>query len=257
MRQKVLSLPPISGRLARLARLARSQGKRHVLYSLVRAVLRWRCFRPWLKFCVVEVFSVPVSELRRSRRIPRAFEVRTASAEDLPALQAFFSDGTRVRDRFQRGDICTVTLAKDEICAAVWFALGPQDYREDWDDLGCIFRVPSGVAWSFDGKGTKLGAWGSLMGKFPQYLEQFGASEVMTIIDYDNRESLDAHRSLGYRSLGAICYFNVLGFGLRLYRSHGERWRSMPGRIGRLGLSSKNNAPLSTAGDASQELATP
>ena len=246
-RQKVLSLPRISNRLGQLARFARSHGKLRALYSVASAVLDRCRLQKWLKFCVVEVFSVPVSELRIARRIPRAFAVRTASAEDLPALEMFFSDSSdpqRIRERFGRGDTCVVTVAQDEICAAVWFALGPQYYPEDWNDLGCIFHVPHGVAWSFDGKGTRLGAWGSLMGKLPQYLDQCGAKEVITLIDYNNRESLDAHKSLGYRRAGVICYFysKVPGFALRLYKNHGRKWRLMPGQIGRLAFSGKKNA---------------
>lgn len=235
--QTASSLPRISDRLMRLARFARSHGKLRALYSIVGAVIERLRLSRLIKFCVVEVFSVPVGELRRGRRVPRAFVVRPASAEDLPALGEFFSNPKRVRQRFDRGDLCMVTLAKNEICAAVWFALGPLDYREDFSELGCIFQVPAGVAWSFDGKGTKLGAWGSLMGQFPDCLEQHGAKEVITVIDYNNRDSLDAHKSLGYRGTGVVCYLKLLGFALRLYKNHGRRWRLLPGQIGNLTLS--------------------
>jgi len=235
--QTASSLPRISNRLIRLARFARTHGKLRALYSIVCAVLERLRLNKLIKFCIVEVFSVPVSELRRGRRVPRAFVVRPASAEDLPALGEFFSGPERIRERFDRGDLCAITLAKDEICAAVWFALGPMDYREDFSELGCIFHVPAGVAWSFDGKGTRLGAWGSLMGQFPGYLEQHGAKEVITVIDYNNRDSLDAHKSLGYHCTGMVCYLKVWRFALRLYKDHGRRWRLMPGQIGDLVLS--------------------
>lgn len=226
-------------RLIRLIRFARSHGKLRALYRVGRRLAYSRWLRNWVKFCVVEVFTVSVSELKSQQRVHRAFVVRKAEEGDWHDLESFFPDPQRVRDRLRRGDTCVIALAAEQICAAVWLALGPKDYREDWKDLRCIYRFPAGVCWTYDGRGTRLGAWGSLMAQLPRYLRESGIAEVFTQIECDNRISLDSHKSLGYRPAGLICCFGILGLVLRIYKTRGGKWRLLPGRIGKLELSGK------------------
>jgi len=239
---KALAPARSAGRFGRLIRSARSRGPGYVFYRLARRVAEARYLRNCFKFCLVEIFSVPVSQLKCSRRIPRAFVVRKAEERDLPALGAYFSDPQRVRRRFERRDICVITLAGDEICAAVWLAIGPKDYREDWNDLGCVFHFPAGVGWSYDGKGTRWGAWGALMGRLPEYLKELEIAEVYTLIDCGNRASQESHKSLGYRPLGTIGCVGLLGLALRIYRVSGESWQRLPQQAGKLVFSTRQNA---------------
>ncbi len=239
-RNKVSSTPRAPNRLTRLVRFWRSHGRARALYRAVRWLAERRWLRRWCRFCAVDVFTVATGELKRPRRIPRAFVVRPAEEKDLSALESFFSDPQRVRDRVQRGDVCVIALAKDEICAAVWLALGPKDYREDWDDLRCTFDFPAGVCFTYDGRGTRMGAWGSLMAHLPGYLDDSGVAEVFTVIECDNQNSLDSHKSLRYRGVGLVFCFGVFGLSLCVYRALGRKWRRLPGRIGGLGLGTTN-----------------
>lgn len=227
--------PPGSrGRLARLIGFARSHGKIRALYRLLRRLAESRPLRRWCRFCAVEVFRASICELQSKRRTARSFVIRPAEEEDTPAVDAFYSGSREIHERIRRGDICMLALVKDQIGAAVWLSLGPNDYPEDWEDLRCIVRYPPGVCWTYDGVGTRLGAWGSLMARLPELLQQRGVTDVFTQIECDNRASLDSHKSLGYRSVGFVWCLGVFGLVLRLYKVHGARWRLLPGRMGEL-----------------------
>lgn len=223
-----------SHRLVRLIRLARSHGVRRALYRVASRLANERWWKRWFRFVVVEVYSAPVSELKHSRSVPRLFTVKRAKQEDLRALEAYFGDARRVGNRCRRGDVCAMTLSNGEVGAAVWFTAGPNDYREDWEALRCVVRFPAGVAWTFDGKGTKLGAWGALMMRLPKYLGELAAKEVYTLIDYDNRESIDGHLSLGYRRAGVLVHLRFPGIMLTMCKADRGKWRRLPGRIGSL-----------------------
>jgi hypothetical protein len=134
-----------------------------------------------------------------------------------------------------------MTLLGGEIGAAVWLAAGPARYCEDWNELRCVFAVPDGVVWSFDGKGDKLGAWGCLMARLPEFLDELHAAEVFTLIDYRNQRSLDGHKSLGYRSVGLIFCLRMFGFALHLLRLRRGQWRRLPARIGALQVSKNDD----------------
>ncbi|MBN2476446.1 MAG: hypothetical protein JXB62_17665 [Pirellulales bacterium] len=229
-------------RWTRLIRFARSHGKARALYRLLRRLAETRVLRGWVRFFVTEVFRVPVSDVKRYRRIPRTFTVRKAGETDQPALESYFADSQRVRNRLRRQDLCVIAVSKGKIGAAVWLALGPKDYQEDWRDLRCVLRVPAGVCWTFDGLGTAFGAWGILMACLPPLLEELGASEVYTQIECDNQVSLDSHKSLGYQSAGLIGCFGIGPCVLRVYRPHGQRWRLVPGWIGSLEVCGKKEA---------------
>jgi hypothetical protein len=238
----------MAARLARLVRLARLHGKSRAACRLIRRAADHRCCRRWLGVTATECFRVAVSDLARDRPIPRGYVVRRASEDDLAALGPFFGDPQRVRRRLDRGDVCVVTLVKGKVCAGVWLAVGPGIFEEHWSVLLSVAQFPNGVCWSFDGKGTRLGAWGSLMARLPRHLEELGVSEVYTLIDYDNRESLDAHRSLGYRRVGLIGCLRFFGLWLRIYKTPGARWRRLPGRIGEVRFGGRDVAPCGVCG---------
>ncbi len=222
-----------ANRFVRLIRLARSRGLGRAVYRVANRVVNANWSKRWWRFAVVEIYHAPLGNLQRSR-VPRLFTIRTAQQEDLPALEAYFGDPQRVRDRWRRGDICAITFCGGEIGAAVWFAIGPNDYHEDWQSLRCIVRFPARIAWTFDGKGTKLGAWGALMARLPEFLEEFAVEEVYTAIDYDNIESIDGHLSLGYRRTGLLVHSWFLVVVLNVCKPAMGRWRRLPGQIGHL-----------------------
>jgi hypothetical protein len=185
---------------------------------------------------VVEVLSASVAALKCGRRVPRSYSVRWATELDLPAVAAFFGPDRPIEDRFLRGDKCLLALLRDEICAAVWFSPGPKDYGEDARDLGCLLHFPVGVAFSYDGKGTRLGAWGTLMSRAPGLLKGLGIDQVVTLIDYDNILSVNSHRSLGYHRLGLVGCLRVGGWAQPFHLGNNQLWQMLPGRIGPLEL---------------------
>jgi hypothetical protein len=223
--------------LTQLAGLARARGLRRAAYAVLRKLLAAPWWRRRVRLSIVEVFNVLAGDLNSPQRIPRVFQVRRAEPDDSPALQDYFRDPPRVRGRLLRGDVCVMTVAKEEICAAVWLAPGPNSVREDWDDLQCAFSFPAGVAWSYDGRGAKLGAWGSLMARLPHILHELRVNEIFALVDYRNFRSLDSLKSLGYRSLGLISCLQLFGATLRAYKPHGGTWRRLPRSIGKLNLS--------------------
>jgi len=180
---------------------------------------------------MVELYSAKTADLKCGGPMPRAFTVRKAEEKDLPMLADYFGSETRVRDRFERGDVCVMTTIRDQVCAAVWFTAGPTDYHEDWDSMQYIFRITEGAGWSFDGKGTRLGAWGTLMGQLPAFHLEHGISDIYTAIEYDNQESISAHHSLGYHHVGNALSIRCFGLKLHLYRPKDGTWQTLPGKI--------------------------
>jgi len=233
-------IPTASGKanlLVKAFRFARSQGIHVTLYRVVKRLIGICRLHKRLTVCIVDVFTARVSELKSHRRIPRAFDVRVARQEDLPKLGPYFENPQRVRDRVRRGAVCTITVAGEEICAGLWLSFGPGQHAEDRHDVGCVFQFPEGVAWSFDGKGTRWGAWGALMTRLPEYLQEQGTREVYLMIECDNRESLDGHLSSGFRRAGRIVSLRILWPWLCLWKPEGGAWRRLPGQIGRLRFS--------------------
>ena len=224
---------PAANRFVRLIRLARSRGLGRAVYRVANRLIDADWSKRWCRFGVVEIFHAPLGDLRRSG-VPRLFTVRTAEQADLPALEAYYGDSQRVRSRWRRGDACVMTFCGSEIGAAVWFATGPNDYHEDWESLRCIVRFPARVAWTFDGKGTKLGAWGALMARLPEFIERLAIEEVYTVIDYDNIESIDGHLSLGYRRTGLLVHCRFPAVVLNVCKPAMGRWRRLPGQVGHL-----------------------
>lgn len=226
---------PQPGRCVRLIRFARSHGICRALSRIASRLSDSRWCRRGLQFALAEVYHAPVSQLKRSRRVPGIFNVRPVEADELRVAEAYFATPL-VNERFRRGDVCLATFLKDKIGGGVWFFTGPNVYSDDWPTHRCTVCVPAGVAWTFHGKGTRMGAWGATMMRLPEYLEEVGAEDVYTLIDYDNQGSIDGHLSLGYRRVGMVVNLRVLGLGLTVYKADGRRWRRLPGRIGRLKL---------------------
>jgi hypothetical protein len=214
----------------------RARGWRRLLYGTLRWLICSRFGRKWLRFAVAEVYHAPVAGLKRSARIPQAFAVRQAAAADAAALGAFFAKPAEVAARFLRGDACYVCEVGGQIAAAVWVAAGPKHYHEDWDEMRCVARVPRGAGFSFDGKGTRPGAWGALMARLPDFLAAAGLGELYTMIGYNNDLSKQSHLSLGYRRIGWVACGGLTWLVLRLGKPSAGRWRRLPRRIGRLAV---------------------
>ena len=133
--------------------------------------------------------------------------------------------------------ICAfITLCQDRIGAAVWLVLGPGEFREDWTELHTFVRFPAGIAWSYDGKGTRWGAWGALMTQLPDMLRELGIRRIVTLIDCNNWQSHDSHRSLGYEKAGLISSAGLFGLWINVCRHANRRWQFLPAQIGAVEL---------------------
>ena len=160
--------------------------------------------------------------------------VRFAQPGDVPELIEYFGNRRRVEARLARGDRCVIAASKESIGAAVWLALGPNRFLDDWNELRCAFRFPERIAWSYDGRGTKLGAWGTMMKQLPEILRGAKIREIGTAIDCDNWQSIDAHRSLGYISGGVLLHARFLGLSIQFFKPHRRLPRRIPTVVGRV-----------------------
>jgi hypothetical protein len=221
---KTRTIGPLGSRLQRLMRLGRAHGQTRVAYRILRKLATLPVARRCVRLGLVEVLTATVAELRSAGRIPKSFVVERST--DHQELAGYFGHTDLVRERLARGDVCVVTRSGGKIGAGVWLRLGPGDYDENVDELGCVVEFPAGVAWSYDGKGTRWGAWGALMARLPQMLDELQATEVYTLIDYDNQESLAGHRSLGYCRAGLVGCVALFGLAATACRPSGERWRA-------------------------------
>lgn len=222
--------------LRRLLMLRRTRGSARALYSLLRHLASRPLLRPWVKICAGDLWRRNLADPGKTVRAPASYVVRLAGPQDLPEL-AEYSDGEQqVRTRFERGDLCVVTKCSDRIGAALWLTPGPGEFSEDAADFGCSFRIPAGVAWTYDGRGTKFGAWGTLMARLPGILRERDIHEINTVIDCNNWKSIDAHRSLGYETFGVVARATLFGIGATLCRPAGQRWRRLPMDLGGLAM---------------------
>ncbi len=118
----------------------------------------------------------------------------------------------------------------------------PNVSEEDWAELRCSFVFPPGVAWVYDGKGTKLGAWGSLLASLPGFLEEVGACQVATVVDVNNWKSLDTQRSLGFENIGWVACLALGPFVRSAYKPRGGPRQRLPRDTGRLMLRNTHRA---------------
>ncbi len=219
----------ITGRLLapwrRFMLLRKTRGMWRACYSLSRKLLKVTGLRSTLHLCASDLLLLPVSESHQPKRTPASYTVREAGAEDVAALADYYGSSAKVRRRLAEGNRCIITLCAEVIGAAVWLAPGPCEFNEDEDELSCTIIIPPNTAWTFDGRGTRLGAWGTLMARLPQLLPAWNVDTLATLIDSNNWQSLDAHVSLGYQTLGTfICT------GTRWHRRPIYRSRSGPSR---------------------------
>ena len=229
---KTHTIGPVRSRLQRLMRLGRAHGPARAAYRVVKRLSTLPVVRWCVRFDLVEVLTATTDQLGTAGRIPKSLVVERATDE--AELAEYFARPDLVRERLAAGDVCLVTRAGGKLGAGVWLRPGPGDYDENRDELGCTIRFPAGVAWSYDGKGTRWGAWGALMARMPAFLDELALGEVYTLIDYDNQESLAGHRSLGYRRAGLVGCVALMGLSLTVCVPDGRRWHFAPGYVGKL-----------------------
>lgn len=219
----------------RLAHAARTWDRHMLAYRVIRRVLCAGCFGGETPLILSGLYTANVADLPNNVR-GRRYEIRPATEQDLPRLSTYFGSDRPIANRYRRGDIGVLAVRGDEICAAVWLATGPTEYSEDVRDLGCSLAVPEGVVFSYDGKGTRLGAWGTLMAHLPRLLDELQIRQIVTLIDYENTLSIRSHRSLGYRREGYVGCVKFARWVQSFYTDAGGIWRMLPGRIGSVSL---------------------
>ena len=221
-----------SYRPSRLQRIRQTYGTVRLLYAISQKITSLPMVRWLVRFDVNDVFCQKVPDPEGATRAAGRYVVRMTVPDDLPALAEYYGDRQRVHDRLERGDRCVMALRNDAVGAAVWLAVGPTGFNEDWDQMRFVCRIPKGAGWSYDGKGTKLGAWGTLMKHIPVHLHELGITKLVTLIDCNNWKSIEAHRSLGYEQIGYVCSIMLLGLRFRLEKPLGQRWQRMPAQLG-------------------------
>ena len=212
--------------------MRRKHGNARIAYAAVRKVVLLPVLRRCLRICASDVCRLELADGKRAARIPKSFVVRMANLDDLEPLAAYYDDRQLVSERFQRGDLCVITLCQDAIGAAVWLSFGPGEFREDWDQQRYTCCFPAGTGWSYDGRGTKWGAWGAMMAKLPELVRERDVDELWTMIDCNNWKSLDAHRSLGYETIGIVGSAGLFGLVRSICKRPRQWWHPLPARMG-------------------------
>ena len=225
---------PLAQQLRRALQLRRTRGFSRVLYASLRRACGLPLVRRCLGICATDAWRLPLHPPGPAPRPTSLFTIRLATPGDLPALVEYFGDAQRIDTRLARRDECVIAISQQKIGAAVWVSTGPNETAEDWEDMRCTFRYPMGVAWAYDGKGTKIGAWGSMMKQLPSLLRKWNIEEIATIIDCDNWQSFDAHKSLGYQVVGILLCLSIFNWSLHAYKPTNQGWRRLPPTIGQV-----------------------
>ncbi|MBN1853185.1 MAG: hypothetical protein JW829_10695 [Pirellulales bacterium] len=219
--------------------MKRRRGWMRTFYAAIRWITSLPVLRHCIQICASDVCHLRFADTKKAPKIPGGFNVRMATAGDMPALSDYFKKPWQVRQRLERGDFCFMTMFESRIGAAVWVRIGPGCYQDDWNDMHYVSQFPAGVGWTYDGKGTKWGAWGMLMARLPEFLRELGVHEVITLVDCNNWQSLDAHRSLGYEKIGTLGCIGWIGMIQNIYRSSNRTWHRLPTSIGAVELLDK------------------
>jgi len=224
----------------RVTQLRRTHGNTRVAYAILRRLLSRAPWRFVVQTCAVDLWRLPLAPRPPGTPGTNLFTVRVADDQEVELLVEYFGSRQRVMSRLHRGHQCIVAMSGASIAAAVWCANGPGRFGEDWNDLRCSFRFPRGTAWAYDGKGTRMGAWGTMMKRLPEIMLERNIQEIATAIDGDNWKSFDAHHSLGYQRSGMLLHIRIAGCSLRFFKPPGQRWRRSPASIGSLGVCTEN-----------------
>jgi len=231
-------LSPTIGRLVRRPAGWCAQVRRHGAargaYSVARKFARLPGLGSLARVCAADLWQLDLQHCAAKGHVVRGMRVEQAGIDDVEELARFFGCLPRVQARLEQGRLCYVARSQAGIGAGVWIAPGPGEYAEDVQDLSCVCRFPAKVGWSFDGKGTRLGAWGSLMARLPELLGEQEIQELFALIEWNNWRSLDSHRSLGYQKAGAVACLSLWPFVWPRFAEQGQAWQPVPGRLGKL-----------------------
>lgn len=215
-------------RVKRRIRLARTHGPGRTAYSAAA----WASRRPVLRnigeICLAELFELPLPQWPTARRGPSCYVVREAVSKDAWALGEYFGNAQLIRERSQQDDVCVIAETGGKIAAAMWLKIGPAVYLEDASSMGCCFHIAEKAVWTYDGKGTRIGAWGTLMSQLPSLVEIHGVERVVTLIESNNWQSLDSHRGWGFQRLGSVASMQVLGKRHIRCRGRDGSWDRLP-----------------------------
>lgn len=221
----------------RVYKFAKKNGLRCTIYRSLNRIANLRPWRRWFQVSIVNIYSVPVEAMKKADQLPSMYKVRPADMNDIDALGTYSGNHERVKIRTDRGDLCMLNECMNEISAMIWFSFGPNQYKEDWDAVKCCVSFPENVAWMYDGKGTKLGAWGCMMMHMSDRLRDLGVEEVYTMVDWENHRSIKSMKSLGLQQIGSYRFLKLFGMQSNRCKLMGEkRWRRLPAQIGKLEL---------------------
>ncbi len=177
-------------------------------------------------FGAAEIMAARAAELRRVRRLPRAFSVRPAGPDDEAMLGSFMGNPAKAARLLSSGDVGLLALGDGQLHAMEWARLGPADYGEDERRLGVVFKVPPRYAWLHNGSGggDGRGPWAMILGWLPGYLEERQIEVACLQVASNNTYSIRCHESLGFGRVARLVAMRLWGFRLVALRVKGGRW---------------------------------
>jgi hypothetical protein len=173
-----------------------------------------------------EIMAARAGELKRLRRLPRAFSVRPACPDDEAMLGAFMGNPAKAARLLSSGDVGLLALGEGQLHAMEWARLGPADYHEDERRLGVVFKVPARYAWLHNGSGADgaLGPWAMIFSWLPAFLEESGIEVVCNLVASGNSYAIRCHESLGFGRVARLVAMRLWGWQLVALRPKGGRW---------------------------------
>jgi hypothetical protein len=195
------------------------------LFERVAGALARRSGRAFA-FGSAEIMAARASQLRRLRRLPRAFSIRPAQADDEAMLGAFMRNPDKASRLLSSGDVGLLALGDGKLQAMEWARLGPADYHEDERRLGVVFKVPARCAWLHNGSGGEgaVGPWAMIFGWLPGFLEESGIEMLCNQVVSSNSYAIRCHESLGFGRVARLVAIRLWRWRLVVLRVKGGRW---------------------------------
>ena len=199
-------------------------------YRVLSGVLAVTRLRRFVQFAISDVGLLELANPPGPTRLPRIFVPAAAGEVDLDDLRTLYARPStdQFTLRMRRGMLCFLLRSQGLPVAAEWVALGPGEFHEDVPDLGCIFGFPESSCWLFDGIGRSPGAWGALMRTVVADLHQRGVRYLYNQMNYSDAAALNGHFSMGFRTIGRICFVRFFSWSSVFVRQQSGVWNRVP-----------------------------
>lgn len=186
-----------------------------ILQSLLRKVPSQPVGVGW--FYLLQFKGVPSQEHYQNRG---PGEIRKATLEDIEGMVRCENKRREIFvKRFTAGDYCTVAIIKERIVGYEWFCDKLCHLEERYFYK---INIPTDAVYAYNAYILPEYRISGIWLKFQQYLaglmQQLGKNRIITMIDYENRVSMNTHLRFGFKPFRSVHVIRLFGKNIFIER---------------------------------------